>query len=75
MNSFWQANKLSIATLVALTLGIGGGMLMRGFGDWSQVSLGLIALPGDIHKNVKDGGAPIDLPQADPGGHLSGREA
>ena len=52
MNSFWQANKLSIATLVALTLGIGGGMLMRGFGDWSQVSLGLIALPGDIYTRM-----------------------
>ena len=52
MNSFWQANKLSMATLVALVLGIGVGMLMRVFGNCSQVCLQLIALPGDLYTRM-----------------------
>ena len=52
MNSFWEANKLSMATLVALVLGIGVGMLMRVFGNCSQVCLQLIALPGDLYTRM-----------------------
>eukprot|EP00092_Neocalanus_flemingeri_P031716 GFUD01034450.1.p1 GENE.GFUD01034450.1~~GFUD01034450.1.p1 ORF type:complete len:457 (+),score=74.11 GFUD01034450.1:121-1491(+) len=51
MGSFCQSNKLSIATVAALALGIGGGVVMRSW-SWSEDTLGLIALPGDIYTRM-----------------------
>ena len=51
MGSFWQSNKLSIATVVALAVGIGGGVLMRSW-SWSEDTLALIALPGEIYTRM-----------------------
>ena len=51
MSSFWQSNKLSIATVAALALGIGGGAIMRNW-SWSEETLGLIALPGDLYTRM-----------------------
>ena len=49
--SCWHSNKLSIATVLALVIGIGGGVTMRNW-SWSEETLGLIALPGELYTRM-----------------------
>jgi len=51
MASFCQSNKLSLATVLALILGITGGVVMRNW-SWTEDTLGLIALPGEIYTRM-----------------------